>query len=50
MDSAWKPTLRDVVACNSTEVEVVDLPDFEYEQLLVDDVEFDKWVKIVNWV
>lgn len=50
MDSAWKPKLRDVAACNSSEVEVVDLPDFEYEQMLVDDDDFDKWVKTVNWV
>lgn len=50
MDSAWKPKLQDVAACNSSEVEVVDLPDFEYEQMLVDDDDFDKWVKTVNWV
>jgi hypothetical protein len=50
MDSAWKPKLRDVAACNSAEVEVVDLPDFEYEQMLVDDGDFDKWAKTFNWV
>jgi hypothetical protein len=50
MDSAWKPKLHDVAACNSAVVEEVDLPDFEYEEMLVDDVDFDKWVKIVNWV
>jgi hypothetical protein len=50
MDSAWKPKLQDVAACNSAEVEVVEAPEFEFEQMLVDDVDFDKWVKSVNWV
>jgi hypothetical protein len=50
MDSAWKSGLYDVAALNSTQVEEVDLPDLEYEQMLVDDDEFDKWVRTVNWV
>jgi hypothetical protein len=27
----------------------VDLPDFEYEQMLVDDGDFDKWAKTFNF-
>lgn len=50
LDSAWKPKLRDVAACNSDEAEMVDLPDFEYEQMLVDDDDFADWAKTVNWV
>ena len=50
MDSAWKPKLCDVAALNSEQVEEVDLPDFEYEQMLIDDDDFEKWVKTVNWV
>jgi len=50
MDSAWKSKLHDAAALNSTQAEEVDLPDFEYEQMLVDDGDFDKWVRIVNWV
>ena len=52
MDSAWKGKLRDLAACNSAQVEEVpvDLPDLEYEQMLVDDGDFDQWVKTVNWV
>jgi hypothetical protein len=50
MDSAWKLELRDVAAGNSAEVEVVESPDFEFEEMLVDDGEFDKWVRTVNWV
>lgn len=42
--------MRDLAACNSAEVEVVDFPDFEFEQMLVDDGDFDKWVRTVNWV
>jgi hypothetical protein len=50
MSSGWKPKLWDVAACNSAEVEVVDSPHFEFEQMLVDDGDFDKWVGTVNWV
>lgn len=50
MNSAWKPKLCDVAALNSAQAEEVDLPDFEFEQMLVDDVDFEKWVKTVNWV
>jgi hypothetical protein len=50
MDSAWKPKLFDVAACNSAQSEEVDLPDFEFEQMLVDDDDLDKWFKTVNWV
>ena len=50
MDSAWKLKLRDVAACNSSKVEVVDSPDFKFEQMLVDNADFDKWAKTVNWV
>ena len=50
MNSAWKPKLRDVAALNSALVEEVDSPAFEYEQMLIDDDDLDKWVKTVNWV
>jgi hypothetical protein len=50
MNSAWKPKIRDVAAGNSGQVEEVDLPEFEFEEMLVDDANFDKWVEIVNWV
>ena len=49
MDSAWKPKLRDLAACNSAVVEEVE-EDLEYEQMLVDDGNFDIWAKTVNWV
>ena len=49
MDSAWKPKLRDLAACNSAVVEEVE-EDLEYEQMLVDDGDFDIWAKTVNWV
>lgn len=42
--------LRDVAAWNSTQAEDVDLPDFEYEQMLIDDGNFDNWAKTFNWV
>lgn len=51
MDSAWKPKLRDAAAWNSNQLdEVVDFPDFEFEEMLVDDRNFDNWAKTVNWV
>ena len=50
MSSAWRPMLRDVAAWNSTQAEDVDLPDFEYEQMLIDDGNFDNWAKTFNWV
>ena len=50
MDSAWKPKLHDVAAWNSVKVDDVDLPDFKFEQMLVDDGDFDKWVETMNWV
>ena len=50
MGSAWKPKLYDVAASNSTQAEEVDLPDFEFEEMLVDDDDFEKWVNWVNWV
>ena len=48
MGSAWTPKLCDVAAWNSAQVEEV--PDFEFEQMLVDDGDFDKWAKTLNWV
>jgi hypothetical protein len=50
MHSAWKPELHDMAALNSAQVEEVDVPDFEFEQMLVDDGDFDEWVRTVNWV
>ena len=50
MGSAWKPKLYDVAASNSTQAEEVDLPDFEFEEMLVNDDDFEKWVKTINWV
>ena len=56
MHSAWKPKLCDIAAWNSAQAEEVDLPNFEFEEMLVDDGDFDKWVKTVtpavnlNWV
>jgi hypothetical protein len=50
MNSAWKTKLFDAAASNSAQVEDVELPDFEYEEMLVDDGEFDKWAKTYNWV
>lgn len=50
MDSAWKPKLRDIAASNSAQAEEVDLPDFEFEEMLVDDGDFEQWAKTVNWV
>ena len=50
MNSAWRPKLRDMAAWNSAQAEDVDLPDSEFEQMLVDDGDFDNWVKTVNWV
>ena len=51
MDSAWKPKLHDAAAWNSNQLdEVVDFPDFEFEEMLVDDGNFDNWAKTVNWV
>ena len=43
----------EAVRCGSLEsaqAEDVELPDFEYEEMLVDDGEFDKWAKTYNWV
>ena len=50
MNSAWKAKLFDAAAWNSAQAEDVELPDFEYEEMLVDDGEFDKWAKTYNWV
>jgi hypothetical protein len=50
MDSAWRPKLCDVAGWNSAQAEEVDLPDFEFEQMLVDDCDLDKWVKALDWV
>jgi len=49
MNSAWRPKLLDVAECNSAQAEEVDLPDLEFEQMLVDDGEFAKWVEDINW-
>ena len=48
MKSAWGPQLYDVAAGNSTQGEEVDLPDFEFEQLLVDDDDLEKWISILD--
>ena len=50
MNSAWKAKLFDAAAWNSAQAEDVELPDFEYEEMLVDDGEFNKWAKTYNWV
>jgi hypothetical protein len=46
--SAWRQELRDMAASNSAQAEDVDLP--EFEQMLVDNGDFDNWVKTFNWV
>jgi hypothetical protein len=46
--SAWGPQLCDMAAWNSAQAEEIDLPDFEFEQMLVDDGEIDKWIKTLN--
>jgi hypothetical protein len=43
--SAWGPRLCDVAAWNSEQAEEVDMPDFEFEQMLVEDCDLDKWMK-----
>jgi hypothetical protein len=45
MKSVWGPQLCDVAAGNSAQVEEVDLPDFEFEQMLIDDGDLEKWIK-----
>ena len=50
MKSAWGPKLYDLAAHNTAQAEDIDLPDFEYQEMLVDDDEFDKWIKTLNWV
>jgi hAT family C-terminal dimerisation region len=53
MKSAWGPQLSDVATWNAAQAEEVDLPDFEFEQMLVDDDDLDKWIKTLNgsnWV
>ena len=48
MKSAWGPQLYDMAAWNSGQVEEVDLPDFEFEQMLVDNDDLDKWIKVLH--
>jgi hypothetical protein len=44
MKSAWGPDLCDVGAWNAAQEEEVDIPEFEFEQILLDDVELEEWV------
>jgi hypothetical protein len=48
MNSAWRAELCDIAAWNSAQVEEVDIPDVEFEQMLVDDDDLDKWIKTLN--
>ena len=50
MDSAWRPKLCDAAAWNSAQADEVDFLDVEFEEMLVDDGDFDNWVKTANWV
>jgi hypothetical protein len=52
MDSAWRPKVCNVAAENSAQVEEVDLdfPDVEFEEMLVDDGDFNSWANTLNWV
>ena len=50
MNGAWRPELHDVANLNSAQVEDVDMLYSEFEQMLVNDGDFDNWVKTVNWV
>ena len=42
MKSIWGPDLYDVGAWNSAQDEEVGIPEFEFEQILLDDVEHDE--------
>jgi hypothetical protein len=44
MKSAWGPDLCDVGAWNAAQDEEVDIHEFEFEQILLDDVELEEWV------
>jgi hypothetical protein len=44
MKSAWGPDLCDVAAWNAAQDEVVDIPELEFEQILLDDIELEGWV------
>jgi len=45
MKSAWGPKLFDVAAWNAAQTQEVEVGDFE--QMLIDDVELDEWVKLL---
>jgi hAT family C-terminal dimerisation region len=44
MNSAWGIDLCDIGAWNAAQEEEVGIPVFEYEQILLDDVELEEWV------
>lgn len=50
MKFAWGPNLYGVAAQNTAQVEDIDLPDFDYQEMLVDYDDFYKWIKTLNWV
>jgi len=43
MKFAWKMNLRDLAALNSVQIE--DIPMMEFEEMLIDDEEEDKWLQ-----
>ena len=44
MKSAWGPDLCDIGAWNAAQDEEVDLHEFEFEQILLADIELEEWV------
>ena len=51
MKSAWGPDLCDVAAWNAAQMEEVDEEEagiFDFEQLLVDDVDLEEWDKSLH--
>ena len=43
MNSAWGPRLYDKVACNAFQVEVEEIPIFNYEEMLINDNDCEVW-------
>ena len=45
MKSAWRLDLYDMAAWNASQVEEVDQPEFDFEELLLDDIDCVAWDK-----
>ena len=43
MNSAWGPWLYDKAALNSFQVEVEEIPIFDYEEMLINDDDCEVW-------